>query len=110
MVYTITESYIEPLTKGGVKIYKYSEGFIHAKVMVSDDIKATVGTINMDYRSLYLHFECECYFESNTVIKDIKEDCVKTIEKSHLVTKEEAKTSHLKSFKQSVLRLFAPLM
>ncbi len=110
MVYNISESYIEPLTEGGVKVYKYTPGFIHAKVFISDDKKATVGTLNMDYRSLYLHFECGCYIENNNVIKDIKEDVLDTIEKSHLVTKKEAKTSRLKSFKQSVLRLFAPLM
>ena len=109
MVYTISESYIEPLTEGGVKVYKYTPGFIHAKVFVSDDIRATVGTLNMDYRSLYLHFECGCYFENNSVIKDIKKDALDTFEKSHLVTKEEAKTNPLKSFGQSVLRLFAPL-
>ena len=109
MVYTISESYIEPLTEGGVKVYKYTLGFIHAKVFVSDDIRATVGTLNMDYRSLYLHFECGCYFEKNSVIKDIKKDVLDTFEKSHLVTKEEAKTNPLKSFGQSVLRLFAPL-
>jgi cardiolipin synthase len=109
MVYTISESYIEPLTEGGVKVYKYTPGFIHAKVFVSDDIRATVGTLNMDYRSLYLHFECGCYFEKNNVIKDIKKDVLDTFEKSHLVTKEEAKTNPLKSFGQSVLRLFAPL-
>lgn len=108
-VYTISESYIEPLTQGGVKIYKYTPGFIHSKVFVSDDIRATVGTLNMDYRSLYIHFECGCYLENHEVIKDIKKDTLETMEKSHLVTEKEAKTGHIKSFKQSVLRLFAPL-
>lgn len=91
MVYTISESYIEPLTKGGVKIYKYTPGFVHSKVFVSDDIRATVGSLNMDYRSLYLNFECGCYFEGNNVIKYIKEDCLNSIEKSHLVTKKRSK-------------------
>ena len=109
MVYTITESYIEPLLNGGVKIYKYTPGFIHAKVFVSDDLRATVGTINMDYRSLYLHFECGCYFENHKVIKDIKKDADETFEKSHLLTKKDKKYNPLKSFWQSVLRLFAPL-
>ena len=108
MVYTISESYIEPLSSAGVKVYKYTPGFIHAKVFVSDDNKATVGTLNMDYRSLYLHFECGCYFENVDVIKDIKKDALETIEKSQLVEKQ--KVSHVKSFWQSVLRLFAPLM
>ena len=110
IVYTLSESYIEPLAQVGVKIYKYTPGFIHSKVFVSDDIKATVGTINMDYRSLYMHFECGCYFELEKVIKNIKNDLVETIEKSHLVTKKEAQTGYLKSFWQSILRLFAPLM
>ena len=108
MVYTISESYIEPLLKANVKVYKYTPGFIHAKVFISDDIRATVGTLNMDYRSLYLHFECGCYFEKVDVIKDIKKDVLDTIEKSHLVTKKDAKINPLKSFWQSVLRLFAP--
>ena len=72
VVYTLSESYVEPLIKGGVKVYKYTPGFVHSKVFVADDNIATVGTINMDYRSLYLHFECGCYFENVDVIKDIK--------------------------------------
>ena len=110
MVYVVSESYIEPLVKAGVKIYKYEPGFIHAKVFVSDDIRATVGTLNMDYRSLYLHFECGCYFEKAPVIKDIKKDALETMEKSLLVNENMKKPNKLKSFWQSVLRLFAPLM
>ena len=110
MVYTISESYVEPLVKAGVKVYKYTPGFIHAKVFVSDDIRATVGTLNMDYRSLYLHFECGCYFEGADVIKDIKKDALETFEKSKCLNNEKRKENKLKSFWQSVLRLFAPLM
>ena len=110
LVYTLSESYVEPLVKNGVKIYKYTPGFVHSKVFVSDDKIATVGTINMDYRSLYLHFECGCYLEDVDVIKDVKDDVVKTIEKSHEVTKEEASPKFLKSIWQALLRLVAPLM
>ena len=110
MVYTVSESYAEPLVNAGVKVYKYTPGFVHAKVFVSDDVRATVGTINMDYRSLYLHFECGCYFEKCKVVKDIKKECDDTFNKSHLITKKEAKTGRVKAFKQSVLRLIAPLM
>lgn len=109
-VYTLSESYAEPLIKGGVKVYKYTPGFIHAKVFVSDDKVATVGTINMDYRSLYLHFECGCYFENANVIKDIKKDVIETIEKSHEVSKEEAEPNLIKAIWQALLRLVAPLM
>ncbi len=110
IVYTLSESYVEPLVKGGVKIYKYTPGFIHSKVFVSDDNIATVGTINMDYRSLYLHFECGCYMENVQAIKDIKKDLLDTMEKSHKVTEIEAKQKLLKSIWQSALRLVAPLM
>lgn len=110
MVYTVSESYIWPLVKAGVKVYKYTPGFIHAKVFVSDDKVATVGTINMDYRSLYLHFECGCYFEGAEVIKDIKKDATQTIEKSHKVTKEESTPNLIKGIWQALLRLVAPLM
>ncbi|MDF2801616.1 MAG: cardiolipin synthase, partial [Anaerocolumna sp.] len=58
IVYRLTRSNYAPLIKSGVRIYEYTPGFIHAKSYVCDDELAVVGTINMDYRSLYLHFEC----------------------------------------------------
>lgn len=110
LVYTLSESYVEPLVKGGVKVYKYTPGFVHSKVFVADNHIATVGTINLDYRSLYLHFECGLYMEDVKCIKDIKEDLDKTINKSHEVTKKEATPNIIKGMWQAVLRLFAPLM
>lgn len=110
LVYTLSESYVEPLVKGGVKVYRYTPGFVHSKVFVSDDNIATVGTINMDYRSLYLHFECGCYFENISVVQDVKKDLLDTIEKSHEISKEEATPNTFKALWQSLLRLVAPLM
>lgn len=110
IVYTLSESYVELLVKQGVKVYKYTPGFIHSKVFVSDDKIATVGTINLDYRSLYLHFECGCYLENVKEIEDIKKDLVETINKSHEITKEEANPKFLKGIWQALLRLIAPLM
>ena len=110
VVYTVSESYLESLVKSGVKVYKYTPGFVHAKVFVSDDHIATCGTINMDYRSLYLHFECGCYLEDVDVIQDIKKDLVETIEKCHEVSKKEAIPNLLKGMWQALLRLVAPLM
>ncbi len=110
IVYTLTESYVESLVKEGVKIYKYTPGFVHSKIFVSDDNIATVGTINMDYRSLYLHFECGCYFENNRVVKKIKEDFLDTMNKSNEISKKEAITKPIKSIFQALLRLVAPLM
>ncbi len=110
LVYALSESYIEPLMRSGVKVYKYTPGFIHSKVFVSDDHVATVGTINLDYRSLYLHFECGLYLEDVACIKEIKKDLDETILKSHKVTKKEATPGFFKNIWQSLLRLFAPLM
>ena len=110
IVYSLTTSYFETLIKNGVKIYKYTPGFVHSKVFVSDDNIATVGTINLEYRSLYLHFECGIFMQDVDVIDDVKNDLIDTIEKSHLVTKKEASPKLLKGIWQAVLRLFAPLM
>lgn len=110
IVYTLSESYLELLVSAGVKIYKYTPGFVHAKVFVSDDHIATVGTINLDYRSLYLHFECGLYLEDVKCIKDIKKDLEDTIAISHQVTKKEATPNLFKAMWQAILRLFAPLM
>lgn len=110
IVYTVSESYVDYLVKGGVKVYKYTPGFVHSKVYVSDDISATVGTINMDYRSLYLHFECGCYFENVDIINDVKQDLLNTMDKCHEVTLEETNTKFIKEIWQAFLRLLAPLM
>ena len=110
IVYTLSESYLDMLVNNGVKVYKYTPGFVHAKIFVSDDYIATVGTINLDYRSLYLHFECGLYLEKVKCIKDIKKDLEETIKISHKVSKKEATPNLIKAMWQALLRLFAPLM
>lgn len=110
IVYSLTNSYFETLIKNGVKIYKYTPGFVHSKVFVADDNIATVGTINLDYRSLYLHFECGVFMQDVNIIKDVKKDLTDAIKQSHLVSKEEATPKFLKGVWQAILRLFAPLM
>ena len=94
-----------------MKIYQYTPGFIHAKTVVVDDKVATVGTINFDYRSLYLHFECGVWMFNSRAIYEIKEDYMLTLAKCDEVTLEEIrKTSKMKMFGQSLLRLVAPLL
>lgn len=110
IVYDLTSSYFNTLIKGGVKIYTYTPGFIHSKVFVADDEIATVGTINLDYRSLYLHFECGIYMKDTNVIEDVRKDIEEAIEKSHEVNLKETKTGLFKGLWQAVLRIFAPLM
>ncbi len=109
-VYDVTKSYFYTLIQGGVKIYTYTPGFVHSKVFVSDDEVATVGTINMDYRSLYLHFECGVYMKDTNVVQDIKQDINNSIKKSHMVTIKEAKSGIIEGMWQAILRIFAPLM
>ena len=109
IVYTQTSSFFPYLTKNGVKICKYNDGFVHSKVFVSDDTKAVVGTINMDYRSLYLHFENAIYMENVKEIKNIKKDVLDTLDNCTILTNKNVKVGFFKGIWQSILRLFAPL-
>jgi cardiolipin synthase len=94
-----------------VKIYEYTPGFIHAKVFLSDDVKAVVGTINLDYRSLYHHFECGLYMEEVSALLDIKSDFISTFEQSQMVTLDDIKKYNIfMTLIGKILKLFAPLM
>ena len=108
LVFRLTRSYYRFLLEAGIKIYEYSPGFMHAKSFVCDDKLAVVGTINLDYRSLYLHFECATLIYDAKVINEIKKDALETIELSREV--EIRKTSLLGQFVDAILHLFAPLM
>ena len=94
-----------------MKIYEYTPGFVHAKVFVSDDEKAVVGTINLDYRSLYHHFECATYLYKVACIREIKEDYEKTLAKCRIVTPETIKNEKLSyKIRGGFMKLIAPLM
>ena len=109
--YLLARSYYEELLAAGVKIYEYTPGFVHAKVYVSDDREGVVGTINMDYRSFYLHFECAAYIYRNPVVHDMEKDFQETLKKCQNITIEDCRHyPGIKKFAGSVLRLFAPLM
>lgn len=111
MVFMITRSFYEPLTKAGVKIYEYVPGFIHSKMMVADDNYAVVGSINLDYRSLYLHFECAAFLYHCKEINAIKEDILNTISVSEEITYESClQMNHPYRLWLSLLRLYAPLL
>lgn len=109
--FVLAKTYYQELIESGVQIYEYTPGFVHAKVFVSDDDTATVGTINLDYRSLYLHFECGAFIYNNSEIDKIEQDFQQTLRKCHKVTLMEVKnrTMFTKIMGQ-VLRLVAPLM
>ena len=111
LAYALAKSHYRRLVGAGVKIYEYTPGFVHAKVFVSDDRKAVVGTINLDYRSLYHHFECAAYMYQTSCIPDIERDFRETLSKCREVTPESIKKE--KFFYKaagSLLQFIAPLM
>ncbi|MCI8374297.1 MAG: cardiolipin synthase [Lachnospiraceae bacterium] len=110
VVFQLTRSYYPSLLKAGARIYEYTPGFLHAKSYVCDDETAVVGTINMDFRSLYLHFECGTLFYRNSIVKDVKEDCLKTIAESREIQLKDTRQGFFGSLFCAVLRLLAPLM
>jgi cardiolipin synthetase len=110
VVHFTTRSYYRELIRAGVKIYEYSEGFIHSKTFVSDDTVATVGTANLDFRSLYLQFECGVWMYKSEAVTELRDDFLKTLESCHEIKEEECRGNVVTRFLQDFLRLFAPLM
>ena len=111
LVFLVTQSYYPSLIEAGVRIYQYTPGFIHAKGYVCDDKIGVVGTINMDYRSLYLHFECATYLYDCPAITDMKADFLDTFEKSEEIGPDycNSRSIFIRGL-QCVLRLFSPLL
>lgn len=109
-VFALTKAFYSQLIKEGIKIYRYTPGFIHAKSIVSDGRYCIVGTSNMDFRSFYLHCECNAMFFDERISEQLHEDYLATCEKSHLVTEEEIKVRLPGLIFRSVMRIFAPLM
>ena len=110
MVYRLTRANYLPLLAAGVKIYEYVPGFLHAKSFLCDDTVGVVGTINLDYRSLFLHFENAVWMYKVPALADLKKDMIETIEKSHIVYKENVHTKGLGAVLDGMLRVMAPLM
>lgn len=109
--FAVAKTYYEELIEAGVQIYEYTPGFVHAKVFVSDDDTATVGTINLDYRSLYLHFECGTFIYNNPVVWNIEKDFQETLKKCQKVSVMDLRTrGTVMTVAGRVLRLIAPLM
>lgn len=110
-VHAVSRSYYEMLVEAGVKIYEYTPGFVHAKTFVVDDEYAVVGTINLDYRSLYLHFECAAWMYKASCVTDVRDDFLKTQQMSQEITLEECRNISIpRRLGRSVLRVLAPLM
>ena len=109
--YWLARTHYMELIEEGVEIYEYTPGFVHAKVFTSDDEAAVVGTINLDFRSLYLHFECAAYIWQNPVINDIEKDFWDTLELCQKITKRNCKEFNVVyKVLGKLLKLIAPLM
>ena len=107
MVYSVTRSFYHNLVKHGVRIYEWTPGFCHAKMSVADDKMATCGTINLDYRSLYHHFENGCFLADCDAVLEIRDDLIRTMGESREVTEQykEGRSAGLR-LGQLILRLF----
>jgi len=105
-----SRSYYRQLIKAGVKVYEYTAGFNHGKTFVSDDQIATVGTTNLDFRSLYLHFECGVLVFRSKTVQAVKQDFLRTLPVSKEITLEECARNIFQMILSDVLRIFAPLM
>ena len=107
----MTRAHYPPLLEAGVRIYEYTPGFIHAKNFVVDGRFATVGTVNLDYRSLFLHFEDGVYLCGASAIEDIHADFAATFPKCEEITYAACKRTHPgQRLLQTLLKLFSPLL
>ena len=104
----MTRSYYYPLIQEGIEIYEYKPGFLHAKVVLCDHQIATVGTINFDYRSLYLHFECNVLLYKTSTLLDIEKDFKETLSLCRKI--DQKHSQRFRGIYESILRLFAPLL
>ena len=94
----------------GVKIYEYTPGFIHSKCMLCDNDKAIVGTVNLDFRSLFLHFEDAVLLYKCEAVNELRKDMMKTFKESHLQTEEDVKRNVFGRMLDALLVFFAPIV
>lgn len=110
-VYAVTRSYYAGLAGQGVRIFEYSPGFLHAKQCVCDGVLASIGTSNLDYRSLYLHFENNVLLYDCQAVRDMEKDFLETFPQCREVTdRYKTRLSAPLRIWQCILRLFAPMM
>jgi cardiolipin synthase len=110
-VQSVSRSNYEVLAKAGVKIYEYKPGFIHSKTMVADDVAAIIGTINMDYRSYYMHFECGILFIKSKAVLQVRDDFLATQQECVEITLEQVQNTNVfVKMMRAVLNIFSSLL
>ena len=109
MPYKMTKNYAESLMHAGVRVYAYTPGFIHAKACIFDDKVCTVGTVNLDYRSLYLHFENNSVFYDSSIMKELEKDYLNTVSVSTELVPKKKYRSFSYYVVNGIIRVFSPL-
>lgn len=111
IAFALAKIHASELIPSGVRIYTYTPGFVHSKVFESDGRRAAVGTVNLDYRSLYLHFECAAYFADSPVIEEIRADFDETFAVCREIHAADLKkNTFMRRLYGGLLKLIAPLM
>ncbi len=110
-VHAVTKSYYHSFIKNNIKIYEYTPGFIHSKTFVVDDEYAVIGSINLDFRSLYLHFECGAWLYKTDSVLKLRDDFLDTLRLCQQISLEECENvKWVVKFGRTILRLFSPLL
>lgn len=110
IVFRITRSNYKKFMEHGVKIYEYTPGFIHSKCMLCDNDKAIVGTVNLDYRSLFLHFEDAVLLYKCEAVNELRKDMIRTFKESRLQTEEDTKRNIFGRLLDAILVFFEPIV
>jgi cardiolipin synthase len=109
-VHMTTRSYYPELISGGVKIYEFTPGFIHSKIMIVDGEVASIGTVNLDFRSLYLHFECGTMLYGSSAVIEAKNDFLATLAECKEFCPEDCRHGVFRRLLGSFMRLISPLL
>ncbi len=110
-VHVLTRSFYQRLIKGGVKIFEFTPGFIHSKVIIADGIVGVLGTANFDFRSLYLHFECSVWMYKTKALEQIFKDFKLILSKSKKITLKDCKNrSLIERILSFILKPFSPFL
>ncbi len=111
MVYWASLSYVGELMNFGVDFYTYNNGFLHSKMIVSDDSVATMGSSNFDHRSFYQNFEINCFFYDERVVHQLKKAFIEDLKVSSKISSERYEQRRIMvKIKESISRLFSPIL
>ena len=110
IIFRLSRSYYRDLLNAGVRIFEYTPGFVHAKAVIADDKVAGIGTVNLDYRSLFLHFECNSLFYRADILQSLKDDYLSTQAESREITPADINNGKLYRLFDSFLRVLAPML